>query len=273
MYSKLIAASSPGLFIILVDQSGSMDGSYGDTNKAQFAALAVNRTIYEIISSCRKGEKVSDRCYIAVIGYGSTTRAIVGGRPSELEQPTHGTMPLRKKVPDGAGGLVEIEWEMGVWLKAESGGTTPMAAAFQVAGQLIEKWTTENSDTFPPIVINISDGAPDDASATKEAAQKVASLGTSDGNVLIYNCHIGTGTSEIRLPTNSNELPDANAKMLFDISSVIPAQLVQQARNAGLNPMEGSRGLMINASPESLIKLMVFGSGSIKALPSSSREQ
>lgn len=61
--------------------------------------------------------------------------------------------------------------------------------------------------------------------------------------------------------------------MLFDISSVIPAQLVQQARNAGLNPMEGSRGLMINASPESLIKLMVFGSGSIKALPSSSREQ
>jgi uncharacterized protein with von Willebrand factor type A (vWA) domain len=42
MYSKLIAASSPGLFIILVDQSGSMDGSYGDTNKAQFAALAVN---------------------------------------------------------------------------------------------------------------------------------------------------------------------------------------------------------------------------------------
>jgi len=70
MYSKLIGASSPGLFVILVDQSGSMQEGYGASNKAEFAALAVNRTIYEIVASCRKGEKVSDRCHITVIGYG-----------------------------------------------------------------------------------------------------------------------------------------------------------------------------------------------------------
>ena len=97
MYQKLIGASSPGLFVILVDQSGSMTERYGNSTRAEFAALAVNRTIYEIIASCRKGEKISDRCHITVIGYGERTELIVGGRPSQIEVPPHGTVSMRMK--------------------------------------------------------------------------------------------------------------------------------------------------------------------------------
>lgn len=273
MYSRVIATSSPGLIVILVDQSSSMGVSYGTTTRDQFAALAVNRTIYEIIASCRKGEKVSDRCYIAVIGYGDTVGAVVGGTPSELQEPQHGTTPVKKLVSDGAGGLVEIRSEMGVWLQPKAGGSTPMAEAFQLAAQLIENWTNDNPESFPPIVINISDGAPDSPEETRNAAQRVAGMGTTDGKTLIYNCHIGAGTPEIRLPANTADLPDGNARLLFDISSVIPDAMVPHAHNAGLNPVPGSRGLMINASPESLVKLMVFGSGSIKALTGPARKE
>ena len=73
MYSKLIGSNSPGLFIILVDQSESMADPYADKNKAEFAALAVNRTIYEILESCMAGQKIKDRCHITVIGYGVKT--------------------------------------------------------------------------------------------------------------------------------------------------------------------------------------------------------
>ena len=90
MYSKLIGTPSPGFFVILLDQSDSMKEKYTDSNKAEFAALAVNRTIYEILGSCRAGEKMKDRCHLTVIGYGEKTELIIGGRPSEIENPPHG---------------------------------------------------------------------------------------------------------------------------------------------------------------------------------------
>lgn len=269
MYSKLIGASSPGLIVILVDQSGSMQESYGISNKAEFAALAVNRTIYEIVASCRKGEKISDRCNITVIGYGEKVEPVVAGSPSQIANPPHGTQTLKKQVPDGAGGLVEIEWRLGVWVLPKFGNGTPMADAFNLAAELVEAWTRDNPDNFPPIIINISDGAPDDggtgAPDTRAAAQRLARLGTSDGAALIYNCHIGTGTPEIKMPASATSLPDANAKLLFDLSSVIPDELLPLARNAGLTAESGSRGLIINASPEALTRLLVFGSGSMKS--------
>ena len=40
MYQKLIGTSSPGLFVILVDQSGSMVERYDNSTRAEFAALA-----------------------------------------------------------------------------------------------------------------------------------------------------------------------------------------------------------------------------------------
>ena len=110
MYSKLIGTNNPGLFIILVDQSDSMSDKYADTDKASFAALAVNRTIYEILASCMAGEKPKDRCHISVIGYGKATEMILGGMPSEIKNPLHGHETYKKKVSDGAGGLVEVEF-------------------------------------------------------------------------------------------------------------------------------------------------------------------
>ena len=261
MYSKLIGTNNPGLFIILVDQSDSMSDKYADTDKASFAALAVNRTIYEILASCMAGEKPKDRCHISVIGYGKTTEMILGGMPSEIKNPLHGHETYKKKVSDGAGGLVEVEQTLPIWVKPTHGNGTPMAKAFELASELVEAWTRDNSENFPPVVFNITDGVPDDADAAKKAALRLAGFGTTDGKVLIYNCHIAeSGGSEVKLPASDASLTDPNARLLFEMSSVIPQELFALAQNAGLTPQEGSRGFGMNASPETFIKLLTFGS-------------
>src|SRR5689334_3993010 len=87
MYQKLpIGTHQPGLIVILIDQSQSMDSPYEGTTKQDFAALAVNACIYEIMNACKSGPNIKDRCHIGVIGYGQVTEVLVGGRPSELDQ-------------------------------------------------------------------------------------------------------------------------------------------------------------------------------------------
>jgi uncharacterized protein YegL len=262
MYEKLpIGTHQPGLVLILIDQSQSMTNPYGRTSKKDFAALAVNRCIYEIMNACQAGEMVKDRCTIGVIGYGKVTEVLVGGKPSELEALVQRIQVLRKKVPDGAGGLTEIDQKLPIWVEAQADNGTPMEEAFDLATQLIQAWISENPHNFPPIVINITDGEPNNRSQAETAARRLLSLATSDGNVLLLNAHIADAAAqEIKLPSNENGLPNDFARLLYQISSVLPQPLLREARNAGFEPDDNARGFVMNAGAETLTKLLVFGS-------------
>lgn len=257
-YSKLIGTSSPGLIMILLDQSGSMS----DDNKAQDASKAVNRVIYEIMLASRAGEVIKPRCYVGVIGYGASVYPIVGGTITEVAAKPSRTEQVEKKVDDGAGGLVAVKMEMPVWVEPRAENGTPMAEAFEMAYPLIEKWVRDNPNSFPPIIMNVTDGEPNSPDQTKAAASKVMSLSTSDGKALVFNAHItGTKTSaEIQLPSSASGMGNQYAKFLFDISSKIPPRLLQAAQEAGLTTQPNARGLVFNASTETLIKLLTFGS-------------
>jgi uncharacterized protein YegL len=257
-YTKLIGTSSQGLIMILLDQSGSMS----DDNKAKDASKAVNRVIYEIMLKSRAGETIKPRCYIGVIGYGASVYPIVGGTITEVAAKPLRAEKVEKKVDDGAGGLVAVPMDMPVWVEPRAENGTPMAEAFEQAYSLIEKWVQSHPDSFPPIVMNVTDGEPNDPSRTKVAAHKVMNLGTSDGKALVFNAHItGSKTSaEIQLPPSVSGILDQYAKFLFDISSEIPPRLMQAAQEAGLMSQPNARGLIFNATTETLIKLLTFGS-------------
>ena len=63
------SSATPGLLIILVDQSGSMMKNYdGNDSRTQFAAKAVNRVINTIIQKNFDGKQPKNRCFITVIG-------------------------------------------------------------------------------------------------------------------------------------------------------------------------------------------------------------
>ena len=261
MYSQLLSSSNPGLIIIMLDQSYSMEDSYESLTKADFAALAVNRVIGEIISACSSGENVKDRCFVAVIGYGSEVNVLFLEKISDLASNPN-TTTLKKKVSDGAGGLVEVDEILRVFVKPVASGGTEMTKAFQNAYLGVEKFISSHPDSFPPIIINITDGEPNNSTTATAEAKKLAQLKTSDGNVIVLNAHIAsTSTGKIELP-NSNDAFKGNqfAQFLFDISSVLPNNLAQRAKEVGFNVQPNARGFVFNADAETLIKILNFGS-------------
>lgn len=266
MYNKCqLSVANPGLILILIDQSGSMEEEYsGNRSKAEFAALAINRCVYEIIAACTVGEKIKDRCHVIIIGYGNdTAKMIVGDTVSELHKKPKRKDPIMQKVSDGAGGLIEVAMSMPVWLDPAAAGGTPMAEAFREARGLCELWIQEHLNNFPPVVINVTDGAPSDGAAAEAEARALLNLRTTDGQLILLNAHIGaSGGPQIILP--NSEPADPYARFLYQLSSELPQPMAKAAINAGLNVAPQARGCIFNANAETLVKLLTFGSNSAR---------
>ena len=265
-YTEKMSSANPGCIIIMIDQSGSMEDTYGNNGekKKDLASLAVNRVINEIVEASSDGEQIKDRCFIGVIGYGTKSPGvdlILGDMISEIaENPTR-VEQVKKKISDGAGGLVEIDEDFPVWVEAIAEWGTPMDHAFQRASQLAQDWCDSHPDSFPPLVINISDGEPNDESNTRIEAEKLLQIANNDGQVLLLNAHIADGLSDpIKLPSDKNILHNHLAEFLFDISSELPDVLVGEAQKSGFNTTKGAKGMVYNADADILIRLLNFGS-------------
>ena len=260
-YANLpIGTSNPGLILILVDQSYSMRDPYENGQKKDVATLAVNRAIYEVVLACQSGEHIKDRVYLAVIGYSDEIRVLLEGQISEIADNPIEIQKMKKKEPDGAGGLVEMDIEMPVWLKPKAENGTPMGEAFEAAYKVAEAWVKENADNFPPIVINITDGEPNRPDHTRDAALRLLDIKTNDGNLLLMNAHISNAIAgQVALPNDETGLYDEYAKFLFNISSVLPEPLMVAAKSSGLTPEKDSRAFLFNANAEMIIRLLEFG--------------
>lgn len=272
---KQWSSANPGYIIFLIDQSGSMGESYaGGKNKAEFTSLVINRTINDLIFTNSAGDKIKDRVFISLIGYGGKGGNSVDDIRSDYLS-SFADSPLRiekikKKVSDGAGGLVEIEEEMAMYVEptCPRNGLTPMAEALDFAKQLIEGWITKKPDNPAPVIINVSDGMPytggasiDDVQKTISRANEIMNITTDDGNPLIFNVHLGQAPfNETKFSANENELEDEQGKLLFKISSKVPESYREAARKHEFITSEDSRGFVSNAGPETLIKFINFGS-------------
>lgn len=269
-YSNLpIGTANPGCIIILVDQSSSMAGPFDSGTKADRTAIAVNRVINELVVKCTAGENIHDRCHVAVIGYGGDVEVIIDGMISEVVLLAE-TMRIRDSMINRAGKYVEVEIEMPVWLKPKAEGWTPMHGAFEQASEIIQQWSMKWPNAFPPVVINITDGEPNFEDKTREAAEEVRELGTTDGNVLVFNVHISNNKNEIILPNREAQLgSDWAAEFLFDISSILPESFFPTAEVYDFWPQQGSRCLAYHASESLMIRLLQFGSMPPLIAPSS----
>lgn len=271
--SKQWSSAHPGYIIFLIDQSGSMIEPYSSGNtKAEYTASVVNRTIYEIINANMTGETVKDRVFISLIGYGGTGSLSVDDLRSEYLS-VFADNPLRvnsvkKKIPDGAGGLVEIQQDMPIFLEATTNGLTPMAEAMEFAKELIEAWLNKKPDNPAPVIINISDGLPFVGDTVESAmnkaisvANEIMSINSSDGPPLIFNAHIGDSTAaKCAFEESENQLPDDQAKFLFKISSKIPESYKAAASKHEFTVRPESRGFVSNADPELFVNFINFGS-------------
>ncbi|MDP1744860.1 MAG: VWA domain-containing protein [Bacteroidota bacterium] len=273
-YSKQWSTATPGYLIFLIDQSSSMEKPWTDGNTfAQYTAEVINQTINELIATNAAGETVKNRVFISLIGYGGSN-SIDNLRSDYLSN--YAENPIRiekfsKKVSDGAGGWVDMEIEMPIFLEPKASGVTPMSGAFELAKRLIQGWILKKNDNPVPVVINVSDGRPEGGSPelnkteieqTILVANDIMRLQTLDGYPLIFNVHIARSGAEIKFPEYEFELNgDSMAELLFKISSEVPMVYKQAAKDLNLKSIGGNaKGFISNASPETLLKFINFGS-------------
>jgi hypothetical protein len=242
-------------------------GAQADKPKAEGVADGINRLLQNLVLKCAKGDGIRDYFHIGVIGYGGRVAWALGGSlagqklvpvsalansPLRVEQRT-------RKVSDGAGGLVEQKFKFPVWFEPVAGGRTPMCQALTEATGALTEFIEQYPESFPPLVINISDGKATDGNP-ELAAFALRRLGTTDGNVLFFNAHISsTGTRPVEYPGQESELPEAEARVLFRMSSVLPSRLQEAARGEGFHVNSQSRGFVFNADLVSVIRFLDIG--------------
>ena len=95
-YEMQWSSATPGLLIILLDQSGSMTNKYDDNmTKSEFASKAVNRVINTLIQRNFDGESPKNRAFISVIGYDNYVHELCSGYLKDLD-----AKPMKKYIAD-----------------------------------------------------------------------------------------------------------------------------------------------------------------------------
>ena len=232
----------------------------------------MNRVLQNLVIRCAGNDGVRDYFHVAVIGYGGDNTAgrvgssfggTLAGRElvpiSEIANCPARVDERSKKMDDGAGGVVEQKVKFPIWFDAKAAGGTPMCAALQKAYTILSGWNIQYPNSFPPTCINITDGESTDGDPTGPAEQ-IKSLASSDGNALLFNAHItARQAAAIEYPGSDASLADKNAKLLFGISSLLPASVQDAARKEGLAVSETSRGFVFNADLVSFVRFLDIG--------------
>ncbi len=153
--------------------------------------------------------------------------------------------------------------QLPVWVEPVFGYRTPMCRAIAAAGEHVFGWAAAHPDSFPPIVINITDGmvtdSPYDGADLAEWAARLTSIETSDGRALLLNIFLSpTVAPEVLFPATATGLPEPGPE-LFTISSVLPTSMVTNARGAGVKITDGARGFVFNAGLATLVWFLEIG--------------
>ncbi len=268
-YCAEISRLNPACFIFLVDQSGSMeDKMSGGRSKAQFVSDVLNRTLVNLITRCTKSDGVRNYFEIGVIGYRDTyvQNFFQGELSSSIIHPISKIeqSPLRiedriKKTDDGAGGIVEQTIKFPVWFEPLANGGTPMCQAIRVVAEELVKWCDAHPNSYPPTVVHVTDGESTDGDP-EELGKQLCQIKTNDGNILLLTLHVSSASTEpVKFPSSEGVLPDMYSKMLFRMSSFLPAHLIRFAQEKGFQVSHESKGFIFNAEAPEIVDFFDIG--------------
>lgn len=283
-YTARITSSRPSAIMIMVDRSGSMDETvtwHGQSiKKSEAVALAINNMIAEIIARSQGDDMPRHYFDIGVVGY-SDDRVyplLEGVDDSWMMSPAELLGAVRRVVrsecqrtlPDGR--MVTNTVMQRVWVEAGADSRTPMFSAFSHVYIRMAAWCAMHRDSFPPMVINITDGEITDGDPQRllQAAAKLTDLSTEDGNLMLLNVHVsGSNDQSLVFPSELSELPeDRNARLLYSMSSVMPQLFWPEVRELlGLSDDKGEfRGVAYNASVLDLVRMLNIGSSTVNII-------
>ncbi|WIG58560.1 MAG: hypothetical protein OJF49_001306 [Ktedonobacterales bacterium] len=291
-YTERLTRQRPGLFVVLLDQSGSMSEQVEgeQLTKADYATAAVNELIATMCDAAGVDDsnQVKKLAYISVFGYNDSVMSVLnrpGGPPGEpldiryLSQHFVGTQEVQRAIFDsGANTYRTAIVTAPYWIdqpKAE--GRTQMAKALQQAQFIIQRWLdtamplppqepgqAARHECFPPVVINITDAEHNGEGDPEAVAAAIRSQGTSQGNCLIFTCHITKDRRQpLVFPSSPAELVQLHptAVTMFNMSSIMPDLLREKAARIthGRQVPPGAHTFVYNANAQLLAEFLRWG--------------
>jgi hypothetical protein len=221
-----------------------------------------------LVTRCTKSEGVRDYFEVGVLGYGGngvsngftgTLNHRVLNPISAIEQNPIRVEDRKKKMDDGAGGIIETNIKFPVWFEPQASGGTPMREALTRAAEELVTWCDAHPDCYPPSILHVTDGESTDGDP-EEIANHVRQIRTNDGEVLVLNIHVSPLHDDpIRFPASDATLPDNYAKLLFRMSSQLPTHLIRFAQEKGHTVGIESRGFMFNAEAPEIVDFFDIG--------------
>lgn len=289
MYEQTFSRTNPGCIMFLLDRSDSMKLHWQSTGAslAQGAARAVNKVLLDLClkSTKRVGGAAEHYFDVGVFGYGA--RPVAGGEG--VETALGGALagrpivsitdvfsnPLAVVAQNGSGlAATSVDAVSGprmpMWVEPVFGYRTPMCEAIATAGEHVFSWAAAHPGSYPPIIINITDGmvtdSPFDGVELAEWARRLTSIETADGPALLFNIFLSAEPApEVQFPVSATGLPDPGPE-LFSMSSRLPPSMVTNARGSSVSITDGARGFVFNAGPAALVTFLEIGTQVADAL-------
>lgn len=277
MYNTPITRLRPTAFVVLIDRSGSMRETITmggvEMTKARAVTLVANSFIDELLFRARREGGTYDYYDLAVLGYSGDGVYSLVSPHGEFVSPSRlaASGVRREKVvrertlPSGRSVIAVTEHN--VWIREKAAGITPMCGALREAARLVEWWCRrrQNAASYPPTVINITDGEPSDGSDddVRAIAARISRTGTADGNTLLVNIHLARSGSAapVMFPSSPDQLPDHKyARLLWDISSEMPATYNDSIASARPGVLPPFRGMAWGSHIGELAAMMNIGS-------------
>jgi hypothetical protein len=272
MYKASFTGKDPGCIVFLLDRSDSMNQAWrgGSETMAAGAAASLNNVLLDLILKSMRGSGRAEYFFdIGIFGYG--LRPVGGGEGVEsafggklkgqplVPLPALQANPLAVRQvssadPDGLASRVPV------WVQPAHGYRTPMCQAIAVAGGHVYDWAAAHPNSFPPVIINITDGmvtdSPYEGADLDEWAKRLKGIQTSDGPVLLFNLFLSpAGDAGTLFPTSEFGLPQPGPE-LFRISSALPPPMFASAASKGIAVSAGARGFGFNADRPTLDTFM-----------------
>lgn len=243
----------PGLLVYLVDLSRSMSHH----NTIGRVSTVIWNVVDSLLAPCQDNGIYKERFHLKVIGYNNDVKILFEGGVNEMN----------KWLDDR-----EDEQFIDIEREGRPEGCTYMAKAYDKASEIIRKWISDHKDTrIPaPIVINITDGYPEENGLTSQesrekalkASQELRNIAVEDGKVLLFNIHIENSSETAEENLFPSKCPtDIRQSFMFEASSELPKKFIELAKRKGINVDDNGRFLVINIKDMKLLgRLVVFGS-------------
>ena len=162
---------------------------------------------------------------------------------------------------DGVGGFIKIPTKFQIWIEPVANGRTPMCEALNRTKAILEKWVKDHPNSYPPTVINLTDGEPNDGDP-RPHAEALKSLSTADGNVTLLTIHASSNqfAQQVTFTDGDEVLPDVPSKLMYEMSSLLTPNMIKNAESLfGTKLPSNSKGFVYNAPLEKIIETLAVG--------------